>query len=398
MVFLGPKDGQIEVRLVKPPFDAADTDRVYIDEYEKLGTPHQEKGSFEYYRYTASKDTTYGIEITLKKGFSWGQFLGIKVVVHDKARNVRIGFRECPKTGWGENLLDTDKRLMVNSLDGVIIGGKRKDDVNLSFRVLATDEDLKLETNVPGIEPSDLGGFKIEVYRYGERNYEELPNSRHEENLREYQARLATRASMVDEKSFTKHGITHNIELEGGVERQLKPPSKYQFLHSYSKEVYFHYFCRSLDFLEENSFHKCPIPMEFQPWDSLKDHERQSCFKALQTYDKEALLKYTIAEAAPGADVKAIQRQLLELGHIPNHWRGWGQLYTRERQKHFEYLQRRRKDWERNSTRREEARTRCEAPNSTSCIPNKYQRGICRHAGAITTYPGSSNNHQGGAR
>ncbi|KAN0102756.1 hypothetical protein V8E51_011069 [Hyaloscypha variabilis] len=331
MVFLGPKDAQIEVRLVKPPFEATDSDRVYIDEYEQLGTPHREKGLFECHRYIASEDTKYSIEVTLKKGFTWGDYLGIRVHIEDRARKARVGFGLIDKVG-NENV----------------------------------NEDLRLETNVPGIEPSDLGGFNIEAYRYGESTYEQVSESQHQKQMREYQARLATHASKVDEKSFTKHGITHNIAVEGGVERPLNPPPKFQYLHTGSKKVHFHYFCRSLDSLEENSFYKCPIPLEFQPWDSLKDHERQSCFKALQAYDKEALLKHNILEAGPEADAKVIHRQLLELGDIPNHWRGWGQLYTRERQKLFEHLQRRRKFWEKGELPPEERKQEPDEKPSTA--------------------------------
>ncbi len=47
MVFLGPSGSEIDVRLVKPPFDATECARVYFDEYEELGTPHPEKLSYE---------------------------------------------------------------------------------------------------------------------------------------------------------------------------------------------------------------------------------------------------------------------------------------------------------------------------------------------------------------
>ena len=81
--------------------------------------------------------------------------------------------------------------------------------------------------------------------------------------MKEYQTRFAARASKVDEKSFTKHGITHNVQymlprnlvhsfmanrlrLEGGIDRELEPPSRQRILYEYSKEVFFNYFCRSL--------------------------------------------------------------------------------------------------------------------------------------------------------
>lgn len=44
-------------------------------------------------------------------------------------------------------------------------------------------------------------------------------------------------------------------------------------------------------------------------------------------------------KAVPDIDTKAIQRQLLELGEIPNIWRGWGQLYQREKEGLFKNIQ-----------------------------------------------------------
>ena len=72
MAFLGPPGGEIEIRLVKPPFDAVESARIYFDEYEKLGTPHAEKLSYESTRYIIPENTSYAIELTLKKGFDFG--------------------------------------------------------------------------------------------------------------------------------------------------------------------------------------------------------------------------------------------------------------------------------------------------------------------------------------
>jgi hypothetical protein len=134
MVFLGPKDAQIEVHLVKPPFEATDSDLVYIDEYEQLGTPHREKGLFEGHRYIASEDTKYAIEVNLKKGFTWGDYLGIRVHIEDRARKARIGFGLVHKDG-NEIVLEKDQKILVSPLLG-FDGGKFKADAHLSIRAL----------------------------------------------------------------------------------------------------------------------------------------------------------------------------------------------------------------------------------------------------------------------
>jgi hypothetical protein len=138
MVFLGPKDAQIEVRLVKPPFEATDSDRVYIDEYEQLGTPHREKGLFECHRYIASEDTKYAIEVTLRKGFTWGDYLGIRVHIDDRARKARIGFGLIDKVG-NEDVLEKDQKILLSSLFGAA-DGKFKTDAHLSIRALTRGE------------------------------------------------------------------------------------------------------------------------------------------------------------------------------------------------------------------------------------------------------------------
>src|ERR1700748_2718336 len=117
MVFLGPKGAEIEIRLVKPPFDVDESARVYIAEYEMLGMPYREKGSCECYQYIASEDTTYAIEITLKKGFVWGKYQGIFVLVHDRARKAKIGRQVISKDDF-EKILAHNKKIVVTSLSG----------------------------------------------------------------------------------------------------------------------------------------------------------------------------------------------------------------------------------------------------------------------------------------
>lgn len=97
MVFLGPPGGEIEVRLVKPPFDVVESSRVYFDEYEKLGTPHPEKLIYESTRYIVPENTHYAIELTLKKGFDFGDWEGIYVWVYNKVKMSTIGRKKLPK-------------------------------------------------------------------------------------------------------------------------------------------------------------------------------------------------------------------------------------------------------------------------------------------------------------
>ena len=91
MVFLGPPGAKMEVRLVKPPFDAMESGRIYFDEYEKFGTPHAEKLSYESTRYIIPENTHYAIELTPKKGFLFGDWEGIFVEVRNQVKTSKVG-------------------------------------------------------------------------------------------------------------------------------------------------------------------------------------------------------------------------------------------------------------------------------------------------------------------
>jgi hypothetical protein len=83
MAILKDKGGEIEVRIMKPPFDAAEPD--FFDEYANLGV--RDARLKECTRYIAPESLTYAIHVTFKKGYSWGKY----------PRFFFSGYRHCNK-------------------------------------------------------------------------------------------------------------------------------------------------------------------------------------------------------------------------------------------------------------------------------------------------------------
>ena len=136
MVFLGPPGGEIEVRLVKPPFDVVESARVYFDEYEKLGKAHLESMGYQSTRYIVPENTHYAIELTLKKGFDFGDWEGIYVIVHNKVKMSTIGKKKLPKLPGETGPLPAGKKLLVDRLDHAPNDGMYNMNATLTFRAL----------------------------------------------------------------------------------------------------------------------------------------------------------------------------------------------------------------------------------------------------------------------
>jgi hypothetical protein len=136
MVFLGPQGAEIEVRLVKPPFDAEESARAYFDEYEKLGSPHPEKLSHECTRYIIPENTAYAIEITLKKGFDYGDWDGVSVHVRRKVNKTRIGKKDLPKPTDQRGPLPIERKYVVDRINHAVVDGKELQNATLIFRGL----------------------------------------------------------------------------------------------------------------------------------------------------------------------------------------------------------------------------------------------------------------------
>lgn len=204
--------------------------RVYFDEYEEIGETCPPKHAAKCERYIAPTDTTYAIEVTLKKGFNYGDNIGIRVKLVNATTNIRIGeklFEKDPHT----TTLDSDKVYVVDNLDQAVVNGVRRNGVSLSFYELvdgqysptimlqcyisnmlkSTDDALKNETDIPGVRPTDLGGVCVSVYKCGRSFQMDLNETKFKDSMIQFEGRMKSMPSNVDGKSYNIHGITHAV-------------------------------------------------------------------------------------------------------------------------------------------------------------------------------------------
>ena len=139
MAILGKPGDEVEVHIAKSPLDSANP--VYFDEYEKLGNPYPSK--LECTRYIVPEDGEYVIQITLKKGFDYGHRKGVFVRVHDQVTKEEIGWQQFDKDD-GDKILVSDKELRVETLNGVIIDGQKRNNVKLTLQNLVRGNNLLL--------------------------------------------------------------------------------------------------------------------------------------------------------------------------------------------------------------------------------------------------------------
>jgi hypothetical protein len=120
MVFLGPQGAELEVCLMKPPFDA--------EESEKL--------SHECTRYIIPENTAYAIEITLKKGFDYGDWDGVIVEVLRKVNKTKISWKNFPKPTDQKGPLPIGRKYVVDRFGYVKLDGTLTLNATLTFRGL----------------------------------------------------------------------------------------------------------------------------------------------------------------------------------------------------------------------------------------------------------------------
>jgi hypothetical protein len=134
MEFLGKPGGQYAIRLVKPPFDAEP--REYFHEYEELTATRSSESAEKCERYIVPENTSYAIELTLKKGFDFGDYIGVYLVLQNHDGTASLGMKQILKNA-SENVLTADKIFLVDSVDCATVNGSRRDGALLSFCELA---------------------------------------------------------------------------------------------------------------------------------------------------------------------------------------------------------------------------------------------------------------------
>lgn len=77
------------------------------------------------------------------------------------------------------------------------------------------DEELFGETDLLGCDAKQVGGILVTIRRNSKSRYTPKPEKRWQEEMREYEAKLAAgsdrlfKAAKIDQRLFNKKGITH---------------------------------------------------------------------------------------------------------------------------------------------------------------------------------------------
>jgi len=137
MVALKCGSGTIEVRLLKPPFDAKTS--VAFDEHASLILREPELQA-SCTRYIIPETTTYAIEITIKKGYKLGsKYTGFWVTMQDSATNHEIISqlieKECPK-----DVLKKDQRILIERASTAVVDGELRASPQLAFQAIQPGE------------------------------------------------------------------------------------------------------------------------------------------------------------------------------------------------------------------------------------------------------------------
>jgi hypothetical protein len=130
MVLLKDRAGEIEIRIMKPPFDAADPE--FFDEYANLGV--RDPGRNACTRYITPESQTYAIHVVVKSGYNWGKYTQMYIEVSDKATEKQL-FECWHRKKKCEGSISTNDQVFAHStVDYAAVDGKPRRAVQLAFK------------------------------------------------------------------------------------------------------------------------------------------------------------------------------------------------------------------------------------------------------------------------
>jgi hypothetical protein len=239
MAILKGGNEEYEVRIKRYP------EKTYFDEYIKTGE-REKTAATKCKRYIVGEDgVKYTIEVTLKKGFMFGEFHSVQAKLKVPGKTDSVCHKNIRRPA---DYKDGIKEKITTELEyaDVTVRGLKLMGARFAFRSLAlgtlfvqsisaytndiVDEKLVNETDLMGIDPESLGFFKITLYKLRWEN-RRLTDG-------EYKTKVAAAndaskvppplnsslvvgnrkeqhpwdAQKVDEDSFKKDGIVYAIE------------------------------------------------------------------------------------------------------------------------------------------------------------------------------------------
>ncbi|PQE13934.1 hypothetical protein CJF30_00006742 [Rutstroemia sp. NJR-2017a BBW] len=123
---LGRYSERFSVRLIQSPIHAEA--RNYIDEYTEVSKEEPQTGKLT--RFIMSEPVTFGIEITLKPGFTYGSYDGVQVTLSSSHSRSMIWKKKFPKTSQ-----KGAKTIIINSIY-TIVDGQLTTNVNFGLDLL----------------------------------------------------------------------------------------------------------------------------------------------------------------------------------------------------------------------------------------------------------------------
>lgn len=175
MAILKSGNDEYEVRIKRYP------EKTYFDEYVKTGD-REKSSATSCNRYIVGENgVRYTIEVTLKKGFSFGDFEFVRAKLYIPGEEDPISQEYVCRPEDYEDGIKSDITTELQYAD-VTVEGSRMLDARFSFRNLLlgtfrsllvlcilisfSDEKLVNETEIMGISPQSLGHFVIKVYKF----------------------------------------------------------------------------------------------------------------------------------------------------------------------------------------------------------------------------------------
>ncbi|EPE29874.1 hypothetical protein GLAREA_01034 [Glarea lozoyensis ATCC 20868] len=313
MVVLHTSDGDIEVRLVKLDSDTESFEEYgYVDELDFDIDSDEAIKSVK--RLIVAQEVCYGIEVTLKKGFRHGIYIG-------------GFFLKLDDVASGKEM-DDEEVFRIEKIPQVMLEGEVRNDVSLAFHALNPEDNISDDLN-----DAQLGSLKVTIVRLGK--------------LRETGAILSSHVSVPDmtkrrddtgQVNYNKRGVTHDISFIGGTSNDKSSltagTTVKNLVNSDTRESYEVIFIpRAASYLEQKNMfeiEKTPIELHHRPWTLVPIIE-----------DQRLTVAHKISLAGEEANTEEIRRQILHEGVRPNKWRKWSQLMARERPILYKELQQR---------------------------------------------------------
>ncbi|KAE9374197.1 hypothetical protein N431DRAFT_556570 [Stipitochalara longipes BDJ] len=295
MAILSEQGNEYEVRIVRRP------QNTYFDEHVKIGDRERPDAVECDRNIVAEPEQRYGIEVTLKSGFRWGEFdevwVGL-IFAGSALASCHVFERQPGQFGMKKDWKCTLERQVS--------------------KIAIANEYFSDEVDIQGVNPRDLTSFEVGVVRRKD-NDPEYSTSNQSTPSDIWQAKK------VDSESFKKHGIHHATSLEGS---QTAP--KFIFpndLGDYkcAEKVVFSFHYSSSAFFEHVNIVPYPPPLYCYSWGNLREAERMLALTDLQLLSRA--------------------EDRVRAGSLPSHdedrkdWRSWHAMNAGQRKFFFEKLQ-----------------------------------------------------------